>query len=501
LDAPIPERGLALFRFSEMDIKERLQLSAIHMKQANVGLAVKSLFGSSLTLEHDKYRGGEDWFYPFGGNAGTYHFCEDSLASYARAYFACPPLSALINRKAQAFTNGETYIINTEGVNKDRESQSEVAKKIRALMNNPNPLQTREEFENQIYIYSQLFGFAVVLFIKPVGFPNYDAEKMWVIPPHLLDIKEKDGIFYKGRNTEFERITLTYGNERVSLPLDSVAIIRDIMPSFSTVLLPDSRVKTLKMPINNIIGAYESRNMLINSRGALGMLTNQTQDSFSAIPLTSDQKSELHRDFKKLYGLRQGQSHVIITSANLKWQPMVLPTKDLMLFEEIEDDGNRLCDTYMFPPELFAKMNGGTTFSNMATASRNLYQDAIMPEAKNIYAQWNKIFDTAKYNLEMGREYWRLPALQGANKEEAEAMLRVNQAMQIAFLKDVVTQNEWRVKLGFDAKKGGDVWYSEIKETLTVNYSNGQAQAQLDSMYVNDGTNQGNNETALPANT
>lgn len=482
-----------------MDLKDRLGLTAIHMKQANVGLAMKSLFGGSFGT--DDYRSDGDYFYPFSNGADAIHFNDDSLVSFAKAYFECSPLSGIINRKAQAFTNGETYVINTEGINKDKESNSEIAKKIRRLMNNPNKLQTREDFENQIYIYSQLFGFAVVLFMKPVGYPNYDADAMWVIPPHLLEITEKSGIFYKGSNSSFERIRLTYGNEFVDLPLDNVAIIRDIMPSFNSVLIPDSRVKTLKMPINNIIGAYESRNVLINSRGSLGILTNQTQDALSALPLKKGDKEEMYRDFRKFYGIRKGQAHIMITSANMKWQSMALPTKDLMLFEEIEDDGNRICDTYMFPPELFAKMNGGTTFSNIATATRNLYQDAIMPEAKNIYAQWNKIFDTPKYNLEMGREYWKLPALQAANKEEAEAMLRLNQAMQIAFLKDVVSRDEWRVKLGFDPRDKSAVWYSDVKETLTIQYNTGDEGTQLDQTFLNDGINEGNNDTALPSKT
>lgn len=475
-----------------MNIKDRLSLAAIHMKQTNVGLAVKSLFGdevNSLT-----YRGDGEHFYEILNNAADIHFSGTACKDYASAYFKCPPLSAIINRKAQAYTNGVSYIINTSGKGKDREATGTVATKIKNLMAQPNRLQTGDEFEAQNYIYTQLFGYCVVLAMKPVGYPWYDATEMWNIPPHLLTINEKKGIFYKGRNSELESIELSYGNETVSLPLDNVFIVRDIMPSFSSVILPDSRVKTLQMPINNIIGAYESRNMLINSRGALGMLTNQTQDAAGFIHLKEADKKAVHNDFKRMYGLKRGQSHVIITSANLKWQQMVLPTKDLMLFEEIEDDGNRICDAYMFPPELFAKMNKGTTFSNLGTATRNLYQDAIMPEAKNLYSQWNKVFETRKNGLEMGREYKNLPALQAANKEEAEAHLRLNQSMQIAFRNDVVTQNEWRVKLGFDPKDNGDVWYSDIKETLSA--TNAEAGADLDGTYARDNTNPAASDSA-----
>src|SRR5690606_28387928 len=96
--------------------------------------------------------------------------------------------------------------------------------------------------------------------------------------------------------------------------------------------------------------------------------------------------------------------------------------------------------------------------------------------------------------LEMGREYKNLPALQAANKEEAEAHLRLNQSMQIAFRNDVVTQNEWRVKLGFDPKDNGDVWYSDIKETLSA--TNAEAGADLDGTYARDNTNPAASDSA-----
>src|SRR5690625_3769513 len=137
------------------------------------------------------------------------------------------------------------------------------------------------------------------------------------------------------------------------------------MPSFHTTFLPDSRIKTLEMPINNIIGAYESRNMLINSRGALGILSNRTKDAYSSIPLSKPEKKELYDEFKRVHGLRKGQIGIIIAGADLHWQSMVMPTRELMLFEEIEDSNNRICDAYMFPPELLGRMDKNTLPANM----------------------------------------------------------------------------------------------------------------------------------------
>lgn len=478
-----------------MSILDRLSNIGTQLKQATFGSVEKS----SLPYWGQKiipsvYRNGDELFYAMTGNSSDRElWLGENCIDFHYAYFNCPPLSAIINRKAKAYVNGEPYVINTEGKAKDKESNSLIAQKIKNLMQQPNRLQSRDQFEAQNYIFTQLYGYCVVLAMKPVGFPFYEATELWNIPPHMISINEQQGLFYRNAGLGVESIRLTWGGASVDLPLDNVAIIKDIMPSFESVVIPDSRVRTLKMPINNIIGAYESRNMLINSRGALGMITNQTQDASSFINLKEGEKKELHQDFKKMYGLRRGQSEMIITSANLKWQPMVLPTKDLMLFEEIEDDGNRICDAYDFPPELFARMKGGTTFSNMATASRNLYQDAIMPECRNIYSQWNKIFEADKYKLEIGRDYRQLPALQAANKEEAEAKLRMVQALQIDFRNDVITKNEWRVATGRDPIEGGDVYYSQVKDTLGDAVNN-------DNTQVEDNINPRNQQDGNPAN-
>ncbi len=42
--------------------------------------------------------------------------------------------------------------------------------------------------------------------------------------------------------------------------------MKDFTPSFCSLVIPESRIKALQLPINNIIGAYESRNVLINYR-------------------------------------------------------------------------------------------------------------------------------------------------------------------------------------------------------------------------------------------
>lgn len=472
-------------------IKERLSLAAIHMKDANIGLAFKSLssgLGGASPLTVGSVG---PMHIDVGGDYSFKHFLGNSTEEIRKSYFNCPPLAAIINRKAQEYTNGKTWVLTAAGKSKGEVSQSPAANKLRNLLSNPNPLQTWKQFEAQNYIYTQLFGYCPVLIMRPVGFENIDAKMMWNLPPHMCEIEEDTGPFYARGYKGIKRFTFSYGGATVDIDPSYIFIFKDIMPSFSTVLLPDSRVNTLVMPINNIIGAYESRNMLINSRGALGMITNKTKDSFSAIPLKPGDKEELYAEFQKLYGLRRGQAHVIISSADLAWQSMVLPTKDLMLFEEIEDSANRICDTFMFPKELLANMGKGTTYSNMATSTRNLYQGAIIPEAGDKYEQWNKLFETEKYNLILDRDYSHLSALQADAKMAAEARLRRAQAFQIEFRNNVITLNQWRIANNEDPVKGGDVYYSDIKDMLEPegeNIEDTHVEDNINPREGNDGT-------------
>lgn len=483
-----------------MKFSDRIKVAVRDISQANIGEAVKTIFGYNGNVLSGSYRGGNHglmgiesngsggFFHHMDMNYGNYHYQGGDLMQYAKAYTLCPPLASILNRSAQAYTNGVLHIHDVRGTDTGPESNKAAAKKIRSLLKKPNPLQTQSQFLSQQNIYKRLFGFCPVLIGKAVGFDNVEAEHLWNIPPFLCKIEEADGMPYsRSYNVGIKSITFCYGDYETNLPLDRVYIFKDITTSFETINIPDSRMMSLVMPVNNIIGAYESRNTLINSRGAMGILTNETKDAFSALPLKEDEKNRILSEYKTKYGLRAGQAGIIITSAALRWQNMTLATKDLMLFEEIEDDANRICEVYNFPPELMGRLGKSVLPANMQTATRNLYQDSIIPESKNDFEQWNDFFETEKYGITMHLSYNHLAVLQPDKKAEAEARLRRNQALQIEFRNDIITQNQWRIMNGLEPLDDGDVFYSEIKERFRTNYNDPNlSPTNIEDTYVED---------------
>lgn len=406
-----------------------------------------------------------NWFFEQHGKSFfyfTYSGCPDAQ----RAYEQCPPVNAIINRKAQAYINGKTWVLNTQGKAKGKEATGAEATKLKKLIARPNPLQSWKQFEAQGYIYQQLFGFNIVLPIRPVGFKdNIDATSLWNIPPTMLKFEETNKLFYQTDVTGMiKEIVLTYKGQETKLKATDIFIMKDFTPSFATLILPQSRIAALSLPINNIIGAYESRNVLINYRGALGILSQDpgTGGQFGPLPMTEEQKTLLQQDFRR-YGLKNHQWQFIITSASLKWQSMGTSTRELMLFEEVEANTMAVCDSYNYPFQLMSSAKG-TTFSNLNEGKKLLYQDATIPEAESMYEQWNQLFDTSRFNITLDKDFSHVQVLQEDQVQAATARKQRNDALLIEWQNDLITMNRWLELNGEDPRPDGDVYYSEWKK-------------------------------------
>lgn len=454
---------------------QRLLTVGKELIKGDFGRALKSLSPYSWDVSPISYRpsiGTGDTPHFFETNGSTYfYFTWSGHNSSQRAYERCPPLNAIINRKAQAYINGKTFVLNTQGKAKGKEATSADAKKLQTLFKRPNPLQSWKQFEAQGYIYQQAFGFNILLPIKPVGFKeNIDASSLWNIPPSMIDIEETNKLFYQSNVSGIiKKIVLNYKGIRTELNVDDIYIMKDFVPSFCSLVIPESRVKALEYPINNIMGAYESRNVLINYRGALGILSQDPGNGqYGAIPMTDDQKTALQNDFRR-YGLSKHQWQFIITSASLKWQQMGVATKDLMLFEEVDAGIEAICDAYNYPYQLMSSAKG-TTFSNLNEGKKLLYQDATLPEAESTYEQWNQFFNTDAYQLVIEKDYSHVAILQEDQVQAAQARKARNDALLIEWQNDLITRNRWLELNGEDPlPDGGDLYYSEWKKLNTDN--------------------------------
>jgi hypothetical protein len=412
--------------------------------------AVKS---SSLvaTIDPRTYRSGMNdfWLFGAGPNNTDVLFSFGSLKDSIKAYECCPPVATIVNRKAEAHINGKVWLLNTQGKARDKVAAGEVAGRINKVLAQPNPLQDWMQFDAMVKVYVQLFGYCPILKIKPVGFDGSYITRLWIIPPFLLDIEENEEIFYR-TDKPIKKITLTYKGKTANLDPDDIFFIKDFTVSLSSYYLPQSRLKSLETPIGNIVGAFVSRKVLINRRGALGILSNAGKDSISQIPLDPKEKKKVQDELMN-YGLRADQWQVIVTNAALQWQQMGYPTKDLMLFEEVDGSTQTICDGLGYIYRLLSSEKSNSLGgSDVKEFKAMLYTDFIIPEAVKIYEQYNRMFDTAKYSLRLEKDFSEVPALQKDAVQQANALFTRNKAFQIAFMMNACTINEWRTKNGDD---------------------------------------------------
>lgn len=435
-----------------------LKQAGIELVRGNVAKAFSQLINPST------YRGknplpaksGNFDLMGIGGSGVGAFYSFNGLGSCLTAYDQCPPLQAVCNRRALAFINAEISIVNSL----DKPSFSSQSKKVLKLLANPNPLQTRAAFLAQIHIYIDLVGYAVIAPIRPVGFEMAESDSFWVIPPAMCEIISKDNsLNFTTGNIDYIRI----GNVNVN-PAD-VMLITDINPSLTNMVLPGQKIRSLELPINNIIGAYESESTLIKHRGPTGLISNKISTALGApIPLLPEEKERIQNAFNQRYGFLQGQSHIILTDAALDYQKTGFDAEELGLHNTIVNGTKTICDTIGWPVYLMGIVDA--TYANKESADKEVYTKYIIPSARNIAEQ------LASYLLPVSDkfifDYSHCPELQKDKQKEATASKTETEDLILQFKMNAISMATFKTKKGLEEPLPGDeiIYYKDIKEII-----------------------------------
>lgn len=394
----------------------------------------------------DRYYTKRNHIYPLSGQPEYYMtlLCEKDFRD---AFNNCPPLKAIIGKRAKTFNTGEVQVVNK---NTMKPTIGTEAKDLQKLMEKPNVLQSGDQFRSQMNHYIDIYGYCPVLKIKPEGMDI--VSQMWNIPPWLFDITyTKQWLRQYKIKDIYKDYFIFWNGERVKLNFEDVFFILDDgigTDDDTNLTIPDSRLVGLDYPVSNTIAAYKTRNTLITKRGAIGILSNDGTDRGGFVPLKDGEKENVQNDFKR-YGLVGQPYQVIITDASLKWQQMGFPTKDLLLFEEIEDNINRLCDAYDWPAELISRSKG-VTYANRKEAMKSVYRESIIPQANSRIKQLSRGLTGDESILLIVIDYSNVEILQEDKKIMAEIEYIKDQSNEIKFRNRLLTRNEWREQQGLE---------------------------------------------------
>jgi len=287
-------------------------------------------------------------------------------------YLGVPELQAIINYKARVFAGMKIKAVDQNDEERDIPQLGIFAQ--------PNPLQNFKEFAMQYYVLRSIFG-------NEYTHPIYGGDKMktqtlWNLPPmeaEVIPIESNQIVFNMTKKEEIiKEYRFKFNGKIIKYKPDEIIHYNDNQVRFDKdkLLVGDSKLRPLVHACGNIKAAYEARGVLIKN-SALGILSNESKDQVGTVPLTAEDKKQLQEDHKK-YGLTKDKWQLILTNASLKWQSMAVETGKLKLFEEVTADFCTIANAFSFPPEILLP---DTTYENKEKAIRQLYHDAIIPEA------------------------------------------------------------------------------------------------------------------------
>lgn len=371
--------------------------------------------------------------------SGTADFLNPATWDAHNIFMTTPQLYAVINRRGYMLASGvwKHYKTGKDGKLTIVENSDAVK-----LLENPNPLVKgndliRQWNENRC-VFGNNYEYVLKAFINdkiPSQLSNIDPTTVGIKTTgkyykqtSIEDIIQYYEVFEKGNINSIDKIPPSEINH--SRIINALNVVKGESP-----MIP------IYMPISNIRAAYQFRNIIMTKKGALGLLTNSSKDSSGAIPLQSGERERIDKEYQRSFGIGDKQSTLIMTNASLSWQAMTFPTKDLMLFEEIDEDFLTIIDNYGLNANLFSRTKG-TTFENLNEGMKQAYQMTIIPEAEELAMQRSSQFNLLEKGEFLELCYNHIPVLQENLKEKSEILERKANTIQTLSTSGLYTSEE-----------------------------------------------------------
>lgn len=359
-------------------------------------------------------------------------------AGQAKAYALCSPLMSVISKKCAAIKNLRLAATTDDGEDIERPDA------VRT-MSHPNSVQGIADFVAYIEAMTQIFGKAYIVRMESVGFP--EAFELFVIPnlcvtenaaisPALSFMPDADIVDY----------TVTICGSSMKIAKEDMFIVRDASYDLNVCGGNISRMVSLQKPVNTFVASYEAVHELMVNRGMLAIisLTSGSGDIIrdANLPETESEKKNIQQAFRK-YGIRADQFKYAITSMNAAVSPVSSTITDLGLTDVQKACKKEIADIYQVPSVLLDVE--GSTYANAKEAKTILYNDAIIPEANNIFYVLNRIYGFEDFKVMP--YYDHLELFQESKREQAAGMTNLVNALNNAVSGGLMTTEQAKTEL------------------------------------------------------
>lgn len=411
-------------------------------------------------------------FIPKDSNGGTISLLGNSDSGAASwiglnspqmqlyAYQLCSPLSSIIDRLAEADTNGKIEFVDADTEVKIKSvNKNPRLSRIRKLFTRPNPWQTWMEFDAEQVVLCKIFGCCPVFAVGPAGFDKSYTKALINLPRHLITPVRNENFSLFGTQSRIKEWTLTIFGKPYTIPTSDIILIKDgfISTKMDEFGLPLSKIEGLDFFVSNVMAAMEANNVILRKKGPLGVFSfDPGKDMAGATPLDPTAKDDLQTDLMR-YGLTVGQIQYVISKMPIKWNAMSFNLRDLMTKEIIRDAIDGMSDRFNYPAELMSGKNA--TYENRSSSEKFVYQNNIIPFSLRRMLNYNNFFELEEVVLR--KNFNHLAVLQEDIVKAGEAEKYESESLMIEWTAGQITWNQWQVAKGRDTVEGMDIYYPE----------------------------------------
>jgi hypothetical protein len=454
----------------------RLQkaFKALTGRSSNVNLGgANNIFGS-IASGSTVTNAGVD-FIPVDNNGGIFEFAAGNMSPkwlglntkemQFWAYRYCSPLAAVIDRCAEADTNGKLKFVDEDGIVIKNINSRPKLKRIKKLLSEPNPFQTWEEFNSQQVVLCKIFGYCPVFAVCPAGFDKSHSISLFNLNPYYAKpvLNEKYSLYDKSGSL-IKSWKITIQGEDYNISSDDILLIKDgfVDAQASDSGLPISKIAGLDYFVSNICAAMEADNVLLKKKGPLGVFSYDAKPDIGGIlPMKGSEKDELQQELSR-YGLTLGQLQYVISKTPIKWNSMSFNLRDLMTKETVRQGIEGICDRIGYPAELMSGKNA--TYENRSSAEKYFYQNNVIPFSLRRAARYDKFFGLDEDGVSIIMDYDHLPVLQEDIMSAGQARKANSESVKMDWESGLITWNEARTLNDMDTVSGMDIYISEYIE-------------------------------------
>lgn len=310
------------------------------------------------------------------------------------------------------------------------------------LLDRPNPMTSRHEFIEAALSFLLITGESFIERVLVSGQPR----ELWLLPPQHMEVTP-------GRSfMPAQYVFSTEGGGKHTFLVDFISKDSDVLqlkffnPRNYWRGLSPLAAAGLELDTSNYASLW-LKSLLKKGAVPPGALVHKPKDGNEV--LTDEQFDRLKQEFAERFNNIGDAGKPLLLDGNLEWVPFAASPVDIGYSPIKEAAAISIAQVYDVPPQLIG-ITAASTFSNMQEAREYFYLNAVFNVVDQLISELN-VWLVPKFgdNLYLTRDDESILALENLRQRKRESVLSL-------FNSNLISLNEARAALGYEAVEGGD---------------------------------------------